>query len=276
VSTADALQMTFPRPGRVLRVVLIAVLAIWLAFAVALNWASAPESVFLLFCGNTERILSGEVFRLLTAPWLHMPSGTVGHVLSSLLGLYFLAPSLEERWGSKRFARFLLISAVFAYGFQMLVELVLPATLSARLVGEYWFGAMPVVEAIAIAWALSFRGQTVRLFFVLPVSSRGLILFVVGTSFMYLIAAAQSPSGLVAPFGGMLAGYLWGGSTPSPMRRAWLKLRLAQLDVEAQREAKVRRRRIERSGLQVLPGGRRRDSDPDDDGRPGSNGSLLN
>jgi membrane associated rhomboid family serine protease len=276
VSTADALQMNFPRPGRVLKVVMIGVLAVWLAFAVALNWASAPESVFLLFCGNTDRVLSGEVWRLLTAPWLHLPSGTVGHVISSLLGLYFLAPSLEERWGGRRFARFLLFSALFAYAFQLLIELILPASIGARLVGEYWFGAMPVVEAVAIAWALSFRGQTVRLFFVLPVSSTGLILFVVGTSLMYLIAAAQSPSGLIAPFGGMIAGYLWGGSSPSPLRRAWLKLRLAQLDAEAQREANSRRRRIERSGLQVLPGGRRRDSDPDDDERTGSNGKLLN
>jgi membrane associated rhomboid family serine protease len=196
--------------------------------------------------------------------------------LSTLLGLYFLGPSLEERWGGRRFARFLLFSGLFAYAFQMLVELALPASIGARLVGEYWFGAMPVVEAIAIAWALSFRGQTVRLFFVLPVSSTGLIVFVVGMSVMVLIAAAQSPSGLIAPFGGMIAGYLWGGSTPSPLRRAWLKLRLAQLDAEALREAESRRKRIARSGLQVLPGGRRRGSDPDDDEHTGSNGSLLN
>jgi hypothetical protein len=77
-----------PRPGRVLKVVMIAVLAIWLAFAIGINWAGAPETVFLLFCGNTERILSGEVFRLFTAPWMHMPSGTIGHVLSTLFGLY--------------------------------------------------------------------------------------------------------------------------------------------------------------------------------------------
>jgi membrane associated rhomboid family serine protease len=277
VSTAETLQMNLPRPGRVLRVVMVGLLAIWLAFAVAVNWAGAPPSVFLLFCGNTERILGGEVFRLLTAPLMHAPDSP-WHVLTALFGLYFLAPSLEQRWGGVRFARFLILSALFAYTFQILFELILPATISSRLVGEYWLGSTPVLEAIAIAWAMSFRGQTVNLFFVLPVSSRGLILFVVGSSLMWLIAAAQSPSGLISPFGGMLAGYLLGGSTPSPLRRAWLKLRLAQLDAEAQREVQERKRRIQRSGLQVLPGGRKRDSDPDDDGRTGSgsNGSLLN
>ncbi len=271
----------FPRPGRVLKVVMIAVLAIWLAFAIGINWAGAPETVFLLFCGNTERFLNGELWRILTAPWMHMPSGTIGHVLGTLIGLYFLAPNLEESWGSKRFAWFLFWSNLIAYGLQMLVEIALPTSLSARLVGEYWFGGTPVIEAVAIAWALSFRGQTVRLFFVLPVSSRGLILFVVGVSVMYLLAAAQSPSGLIAPFGGMLAGYLLGGGTPSPLRRAILKFRLARLDAEALREAEIRRKRIRRSGLQVLPGGRKGAEDDDADGTGngdgrGPNGRWLN
>jgi membrane associated rhomboid family serine protease len=283
VSQADTWQMGgLPRPGRVLKVVMIAVLAIWLAFAIGINWAGAPETVFLLFCGNTERILSGEVFRLFTAPWMHMPSGTIGHVLSTLFGLYFLAPSLEEKWGGKRFAWFLFLSGLIAYGLQVLVQLVLPSSVGVRLVPEYWFGGMPVIGAISIAWAMSFRGQTVRLFFVLPVSSRGLLLFVVGANVMYLIALAQSESGLIAPFGGMLAGYLLGGSTPSPLRRAILKFRLSRLDAEAAREAEIRRKRIRRSGLQVLPGGRKGVDDDDDgdgsgngDGR-GPNGRWLN
>ncbi|HEY8946895.1 MAG TPA: rhomboid family intramembrane serine protease [Polyangiaceae bacterium] len=255
------LQVGFPKPGKTLKVVLIGVFAVWLAFAIGLNWAGAPESAFTIFCGSTEAILRGEVWRLLTAPWMHLPVGSLGHVLSVLLGLYFLGPSLEESWGSKRFAWFLFFSSIIAYGTQMVFELVMPARISARLVGEYWYGAMPVVEAIAIAYALSFRGRVVRLFFVLPVSSRGLIAFVVGVSVLYVIIAAQTPSGLVAPFGGMLAGWLLGGSSPSPLRRAWLKLRLAQLDAEARREARARKGRIGKSGLRVIEGGRQRDSD---------------
>lgn len=255
------LQGAFPKPGRVLRAVLIGVFAVWLAFAIGLNWAGVPESAFMALTGNTEAILHGEVWRLFTAPWMHTPVGTLGHVLSALLGLYFLSPSLEERWGGRRFAQFLFFSAVIAYSLQVLAEIALPLSASARLVPEHWYGAMPVVEAVAIAWALSFKGQVVRLFFVLPVSSRGLILFVVGVSVMYVIIAAQTPSGLVAPFGGMLAGWLLGGSSPSPLRRAWLKLRLAQLDAEARREAKVRKSRAGKSGLRVIEGGAKGDSD---------------
>jgi membrane associated rhomboid family serine protease len=255
---------------------MLVLLAIWLIFAVGINWGGAPESLFYLFCGSTDRILHGEVWRLFTAPLMHLPSGTIGHILSALLGLYFLGASLETSWGGKRFLRFMIASALLAYSLQMVAELILPA----RFRTEVWLGAIPVVEAIAIAWALSFRGQTVRLFFVLPVSSAGLILFVVGMSVMYLIAAVTPPSGMIAPFGGMLAGWLFGGGNPSPMRRLWLKLRLAQLDAEARREAVTRKQRVGRSGLKVIEGGRARSEDDSDAGsqktKRGPDGRWLN
>ena len=122
-----------------------------------------------------------------------------------------------------------------------------------------------MLSAVSIAWALTFRGRTINLMFVIPVTTRGLIIFVVLMNVMYLIAQVAAPEGLVAPFGGMLAGWLFGSGSPSPLRRAWLKLRLAQLDAEARREADARKKRVAKSGLQVLEGGRGRDAEDDDD-----------
>jgi membrane associated rhomboid family serine protease len=267
-----------PRPGPALRAVLLTLFAVWLVFAIGINWGGAPESLFVLLAGDTERIIHGEVWRLFTAPLLHAPSHDVGHILTTLFGLYFLSPSLESHWGRKRFLTFLIGSALIAYGSQMLVELLVPASLGARLVPGVWFGAVPVVSAVSVAWALSFRGRTINLMFVLPVSSRGLIVFVALLNVMYLIADAGGPHGLIAPFGGMLAGWLLGSGSPSPLRRLWLKLRLAQLDAEARREAEAKRKRIKGSGFQVLEGGKKkpeRDSDPGGPGR-GPNGGWLN
>lgn len=266
-------QFVFPKPGPALKGVMIAIFAIWLMFALALNWGGASEQVFLLFCGNTDAILQGQIWRLFTAPLLQMPN-SVFSMLFTLLGLYFLGATLEETWGSKRFLRFLLVSALFAYSVQMLADLVLPASISAKLIGEYWFGAFPVIDAIAIAFALMFAGRTVHLMFVLPVSSRGLILFVVAMNVLYLIAAERGPSGFIAPFGGMIAGWLFGGGTPSPLRRAYLKWRLAQLDREAKLSKTARKKRVARSGLKVVEGGK---GGPDDDDRGrGPDGRLLN
>ncbi len=258
-----------------LRVVLIGVFAIWLAFAIALNWAGASEDLFFALCGNTDRIIHGEVWRLFTAPWLHQPVGTIGHVLGALLGLYFLSPTLESRWGSARFAWFLLFSSVFAYGTQLVAELVLPRSLALRVAAEngFWYGAMPLVEAIVMAWALNARGQVVRLFFILPVTPNMLVLVSVAFSLMYVVIAAQGSTGLISPFGGLLAGWLFGG-TPSPLRRLYLKLRLAQLDAEARREGQARKRRVHGSGLRVISGGKS-EKDDDEPGQSG-NGRWLN
>jgi membrane associated rhomboid family serine protease len=261
------------KPGRAVTGVMIGLGAIWLMFALAVNWGGAGEDVFLLFCGNTDRILHGEVWRLFTAPLLHVPSGTIGHIVSALIGLFFLTPALEQKWGSGRMLRFLALSTLLAYGFQMLVEIVLPASLAARLVGEYWFGSFPALEAVAIAWALSFKGQTVRLWFVLPVSSQGMVIFIVAVSLLRIVAMAPGTEGLISPIGGMIAGWLLGGGTPSPLRKAYLKLRLAQLDRESARGGVAANRPKGASPLRVIEGGRK-GSTPDRDGG-GGGGRML-
>lgn len=250
------MQMMLPRPGKALRSVLFGLLGIWLFSAIAINWIGGFEPFFFYLTGNTEAIARGEVWRLLTASFLHVPSGTIGHIFSSLLGLFFLAPSLEEAWGSRRFLRFLLLTSVLSYATQFALTWFLGTTALSRLAPAHYFGALPAVEAVAIAWACSFRGRTVNLFFVLPISSRGLILFVVGMSLMYLIAGALPPSGHIALFAGMGWGYLLGGGSPSPLRRFYLRYRLARLEGEARQEAEKRKERVKSGGLRVIEGGK--------------------
>jgi membrane associated rhomboid family serine protease len=268
-SSPSFTQLGFPRPGKAQLGLMIGVFAIWLMFAIGLNWGGAPAEVFELLIGNTAAVLHGEVWRLLTAPFMHAPSGegAVGHILSAVLGIYFLGSRLEEAWGPARFLRFVLLTSVLSYLLQMLVQVALPTSLGARLVGDAWFGLMPAITAIAIAWALTFKGETVRLMFVLPVTSGMLIGIIIVLALLRLVAAAMPPEGLIAPFGGMLFGWLLGGGSPSPLRKAWLKLRLAQLDSEARREGKRKKPRPNPGGLRVIPGGRTDDDDKGPDGR---------
>lgn len=261
-------QLMLPKPGKALLGLMIGLLVIWIAFAIALNWRETNAEVFLLFAGNNEGILRGQVWRLFTAPLLHVPSGTISHILTALLGLYFLGSSLESAWGPKRFLRFVLASSLIAYGLQLVVALLLPANVGAKLVPGHWFGAMPVIEAIAIAWAMSFRGQTVRLMFVLPVSSRGLIIFVVVVSVLRLIALSEAPEGLLSPFGGMLAGWLLGG-TPATWRRWFLEGKQRRIQRELERERTERRRRVKDSPFEVIEGGGGASDDDDDEPESG-------
>ncbi len=272
-SSPGLTSLGLPRPGKAQLGLMIGVLVVWLTFAIGLNWGGASADVFELLVGNTSAVLHGEVWRLLTAPFMHAPIGHQGvsHIIWAVLGIYFLGSRLEESWGSARFLRFVVLSALLAYALQMLVQVALPASVGERLVGPQWFGLMPAIDAIAIAWALTFRGETVRLMFVIPVTSTAMIVVIVVLSLLDLAAGAMPPSGLIAPFGGMLFGWLLGGGSPSPLRKAWLKLRLAQLDGEARREGKRKRPRPNPGGLRVIPGGR-----TDDDDDKGPDGRWLN
>ena len=66
-------------------------------------------------------------------------------------------------------------------------------------------------------------------------------------------------------------GWLLGGGTPSPLRKAWLKLRLGPLEREEKRQTTRKKPRPNPGGLRVLPGGR-----VDDDDDKGPDGRWLN
>lgn len=246
-----------PKPGKVVIGVLIVLFTVWLMFAMAVNWGGASLQLFELFCGNQRAIVDGQLWRLVTAAFMHEPSGSISHILWVMLGFYFLTPSLEQKFGSARLGRFLISSAIFAYSFQFLALLVLPTSVGARLVGnEFWFGAFPVLEAVAVAWALNFPDQQIRLFLFLPASSRMLIWMVVGLSVLRVVAQSHAPEGLLSPFGGMLAGWLLGGGTPSPLRRVYLNWKLSRLEQETERARVTRSERVRKANLRVVPGGK--------------------
>jgi membrane associated rhomboid family serine protease len=247
----EMVSMGLPRPGKALLWVMGVLVSIWVMFAVAINYGGLDQEAFLLFAGNTQAILHGEVWRLFTAGLMHAPSGGAGvsHLLSVLMGLYFLAPTMEARWGSKRTLLFLFACLMTGFLSQMFVEALMPRAVVASLGQQYWFGAIGAIEGIAVAWALSHRGQVVRLFFFLPVTSTGLLVFVIGFSVFLVLANEHRAEGLITPFGGMLGGYLFGAGTPSPARRLVLKVRYFFM---ARRASKVRGNQPK---LRIIDGG---------------------
>ena len=103
-------------------------------------------------------------------------------------------------------------------------------------------------------------------------SGRTLILVVIGVDFLRLAAAQNPEEGLLSPFFGTALGWLLGGGTPSPLRTAWLKLRLAQLEGKSDgRSGKgsPRKPRPNPGGLRVIPGGLSGSEDEDDKGPDG-------
>lgn len=255
---SEQISFGLPKPKKVLITAMVTVTAVWILFATGINWAGSGVDVFGLLTGSDD-ILRGQVWRLVTSFIVHQPSGpgSVGHLLTTLMGLYFLGSSLEESWGGKRLAWFMLLSGTFASLMQVLV-----GALITNLHQATFYGALGVVDAIAIAWALSFKDRQVRLFFVLPVSGKGLIIFVVALNVLYILANEVRREGLVTPFGGMLAG--WMLADGSPLRRFYLQWKFRRLQSQSEslrgvRAALVTEKREKRAnapGLRVIKGGK--------------------
>lgn len=69
-----------------------------------------------------ERVLAGEVWRLLTAFWVHSPSG-FSHVFFNMLLLFFLGRSVEARLGTRSFWKLYLASGLASTVFLVLFYL---------------------------------------------------------------------------------------------------------------------------------------------------------
>jgi membrane associated rhomboid family serine protease len=224
---SPGLSLGFPKPGRALKAVLITVLVLGLYNAFVGAWLAPHFAAFDLLACDFELVRHGQLWRLLTSGVL-TSAADYGHLVFTLLGLYFLAPDLERRWGAGRFLRFLAYSVLVGNLIVWAIDVGTPTTAQARFHPSEVYGASAAIAAIAVAWARDNADATVQMFFVVPMRGRWLFWITVGVSVLGLIYPTALPEGVVAPLGGIATGIVFGGS-PSPARSLYLRLKLAFL-----------------------------------------------
>jgi membrane associated rhomboid family serine protease len=253
------LSFGFPKPGRGLKAVLLVLFVVGVAESLAFD--SLGRFFAMLTC-DPDAVVHGQVWRLLTAGLLTDPR-RISPLLFTLIGVYFFSADLEARWGTPRFLRFLASSTALGFAAAVIVDRLAPASMAAVHSNEM-YGAMAMITASSVAWARANATAQVRLFFVLPITGRTFFWITIG----YCVVNAIWPGlseGVVAPFGGVAAGMLLAGD-PSPLRRAYLKTKLAYLrrnagytptahEIAFGKPPKKKPRRTDGPVLRVLPGG---------------------
>lgn len=217
-----------PRPGRTLKALLAIVAIFAVVGAVVVNWApggATGKNLFLLLAFDPGQPWK-HPWSILTSGLLTSPEG-VTHALWSLLGLYFLTPDLEKRWGGARLIRFLAFAVVFGNLAVFAGDHLLPASMG-LFHPPLAFGPMAAITAAVIAWSKEHADRQIRFMFFLPMSGRTLYRVTIGLAFLSLLFLQNSLEGALAPLGGILTGILFSGS-PSPVRALWLRLRLASM-----------------------------------------------
>jgi membrane associated rhomboid family serine protease len=252
-------QMSFqlPRPGPVLKAVLIALLACGLGGGMLLHWSNAGRVILPFLACSPDNVLHHlRIWTLLTSGFL---SEEFGQLFFTLIGLYFLSPDLERRWGGKRFALFLAASVVAGNVLVILVDQL--SFLSSPIFHPTgMLGATAAITAIAVAWSRENAETEFRLMFFLPMKGKHLLWISIAYCFVAIIYNSGMTDGVMAPFGGVLVGMTLGGS-PSMVRRTYLQLKLALLQRRAgsplrqQQRPGTRKARAGGPSLRVLPGG---------------------
>jgi len=259
------------RLGPGLKSVLAVIAAFGLLEALLVNWVGVTEAWRFLACAPAEVVHHGQVWRLLTAGVLTDITHPMG-LIFTLVGLYFLSPDLERRWGTGRFLWFLALSVVLGNVLAIAVDLLTPDSLS-LLHPPVLYGANAALVGTAVAWGVNNREQQVNLFMIMPIRGQTLVWITIGGCFLYLLY-----QGDVASFGGVVTGLTMVGE-PSAMRRAYLRLKLALLrtrsggggggrpitaaDILRSKGPILRKGRGDKPPLRVVQGGQADDADRD-------------
>lgn len=244
---------------------LVGLTTIWLGLTLAVEELGAPRQVFNVLLFDPERVVAGEVWRLFTAPLVHALGNDYrgGEAIFTLFLLYFFATPLYDSWGTKRLYVMLGAAAVAGELVQLLGWALLPEAARAWAVPKVMFGGYPMAMAAVTAWAFSNRHMRVQLFFFVPTSAMFTLYFLGGMSVIRSLFWGGGTEGAFAAFAAIGVGYLLGASTPSPMRKWYLRQKLRRIEKgEQEREKKSSKGAAQKAPHLRLIKGDRRDSDP--------------
>jgi membrane associated rhomboid family serine protease len=163
---------------------------------------SATELLLL----DVDKVMEGQVWRLLTSAFLHDPRN-LWHIVMNMWFLWMFGPRVEERYGPREFLAFYLGAAVFgSVTFVILHYVGMP--------GTRCLGASGAVTAVMVLCALNFPHLTILLFFILPVPIWVCILFQLGLdayAFLTQLRGLAPPSGtaVTVHLGGAAFAYLY-------------------------------------------------------------------
>jgi membrane associated rhomboid family serine protease len=151
---------------------------------------------------NVEKVMHGEVWRLLTYAFLHDPH-SIMHILFNMLFLFWFGRQVEDHLGSREFLTFYLVSAVLG-------GLVFTA---AQLAGLHRsglaLGASGAVMAVGVLAALYNPRQTILLFFLIPIPIWFFVVFMVAQDAFGLLGKTENGVAVSAHLGGAAFGFLY-------------------------------------------------------------------
>jgi membrane associated rhomboid family serine protease len=157
-----------------------------------------------LFWLNTDAILHGQVWRLITSAFLHSTGGWQ-HIVFNMILLWWAGSEVETIYGAREFTAIYLtgaaISGVVYVAWQSLSsppELHVPA-----------LGASGAIMAIFTIFALHYPTRTIYFFGIIPMPMMLLLVLYVAQDAFGLVGGQHQPIAFAAHLGGAAFGFLY-------------------------------------------------------------------
>ncbi|MFN9720409.1 MAG: rhomboid family intramembrane serine protease [Planctomycetota bacterium] len=156
---------------------------------------------------DSAKVMSGQIWRLVTYCFCHTVADP-WHIVLNMLGLWWFGRILEQMYGSREFLWFYLVAALISglafVGLDLATNQGIPAV-----------GASGSVMAVLCLFAWHFPTQIIRIFFVIPMEVRWLVILYAVFDFypVLLQLSGQSRTDGVAHaahVGGLVFGFFYG------------------------------------------------------------------
>jgi membrane associated rhomboid family serine protease len=151
---------------------------------------------------DPERVVHGEVWRLLTYSFLH-DTGTPWHILFNMLFLWWFGTDVEDLYGPREFLAVYLLSAVLGGVAFTLAWLADPTN------GQVCLGASGAVTAVMVLCALHYPSRIILLFFFLPVPIWAFVIFQVAQDLFGFVSRTAGHTAVTVHLGGAAFGFLY-------------------------------------------------------------------
>src|SRR5690606_3126395 len=119
------------------------------------------------------------------------------HLLFNLLALFFFAPPLEERWGSRGFLRFYFIAGAGG------------SLLSLAFWNQSIAGASAAVYGVMVAFAMYWPDNPIYIWGIFPIKAKWLVGGLVALSLFSAVGGSASGTAHLAHLGGAIAAFVY-------------------------------------------------------------------
>jgi membrane associated rhomboid family serine protease len=209
-----------PRLTPGVKLLLFALVGTSLGTALLRQLTPAGATITDLIVLQPDRVLHGEVWRLLTYTFLQIePFG----LIFGALAMWWIGSPLEDVWGKRRLLTHYFLATGLAGVLTCLVGLA-----SGAVREHAYLGTWAAQEALIGAFGTVLATTPIRLFFVLPVGGNTLILASAGITLLYVIMAGGPVPYLPHLFALGLGVLLARGSFDP--RTLWLRLKVIWIE----------------------------------------------